>query len=156
MDEIAKRLLSEYINSGYSYPDLEKLTGISKSTLQRYFTGETEKIPLSSLERIAKAFNVDPAYLMGWKQRKTEDSQNGDIMALRERLRRQPGMRILFDATKNATEQDLLDAVMPPDLRRAHQDNDRAVWEAYGRAWPIGDEAACVAHLMKMYQEKAN
>ena len=34
------------------------------------------------------------------------------------------------------------DTVMPYDLRKAHQDNDRAVWEAYGRAWPIGDEAA--------------
>lgn len=35
---------------------------------------------------------------------------NGDLSALREQLRRQPGMRILFDAGKNATEQDLLDA----------------------------------------------
>jgi len=57
----------------------------------------------------------------------------------------------------NETYADLYDdTVMPPDLRRAHQDNDRAVWEAYGRAWPIGDEAACVAHLMKLYQEKIN
>lgn len=46
------------------------------------------------------------------------------------------------------------DTVMPPDLRRAHQDNDRAVWEAYGRAWPISDESACVAHLMTLYQER--
>lgn len=45
------------------------------------------------------------------------------------------------------------DTVMPFDLRRAHQVNDRAVWDAYGRAWPITDEAACVAHLMKLYQE---
>ncbi len=43
---------------------------------------------------------------------------------------------------------------MPIELQRAHQDNDRAVWEAYGRAWPIGDEAACVAHLMKLYRDK--
>lgn len=49
---------------------------------------------------------------------------------------------------------DLYDPVlMPSDLRRAHQANDRAVWEAYGSAWPINDEAACVAHLMKLYQE---
>ncbi|MGI6695168.1 MAG: class I SAM-dependent DNA methyltransferase [Christensenellales bacterium] len=46
------------------------------------------------------------------------------------------------------------DTVMPHDLRRAHQDNDRAVWEAYGRAWPISDEQACVAHLMRLYQQK--
>ena len=50
---------------------------------------------------------------------------------------------------------DLYDAVMMPlDLRRAHQDNDLAVWEAYGRAWPISDESACVARLMTLYQER--
>lgn len=42
---------------------------------------------------------------------------------------------------------------MPPELRRAHQQNDRAVWEAYGKAWDIKSESECVAHLMKMYQE---
>ena len=53
----------------------------------------------------------------------------------------------------NDTYADLYDdTVMPPDLRKAHQDNDRAVWDAYGRAWPINDESACVAHLMKLYQ----
>lgn len=54
----------------------------------------------------------------------------------------------------NETFADLYDdTVMPPDHRRDHQDNDRAVWEAYDRAWPIGDEAACGAHLMRLYQE---
>jgi len=45
---------------------------------------------------------------------------------------------------------------MPHNLRRAHQENDRAVWDAYGRAWPIGDESGCVAHLMKLYQAKVS
>lgn len=40
----------------------------------------------------------------------SELKANGDLLALREQLRRQPGLRILFDASKNATEQDLLDA----------------------------------------------
>jgi hypothetical protein len=42
---------------------------------------------------------------------------------------------------------------MPPDLRKAHNANDKAVWEAYGKAWPLDDEPACVAHLMKLYQQ---
>lgn len=42
---------------------------------------------------------------------------------------------------------------MPPELRLAHQQNDRAVWEAYGKAWDIKSESECVAHLMRMYQE---
>jgi hypothetical protein len=56
----------------------------------------------------------------------------------------------------NETYADLYDnTVMPYDLRRVHQENDRAVWEAYDRAWPISDENACVAHLMKLYQQAA-
>lgn len=45
------------------------------------------------------------------------------------------------------------DVVMPPELRKAHQLNDKAVWEAYGKKWHISSESECVAELMKMYQE---
>ena len=49
---------------------------------------------------------------------------------------------------------DLYDEVtMPPELRRAHQDNDRAVMAAYG--FPVKNtftENDCVARLFEMYQ----
>ena len=49
---------------------------------------------------------------------------------------------------------DLYDeAVMPPELRKAHQQNDRAVMEAYGFWGKLNTETECVAELMKMYQE---
>ena len=49
---------------------------------------------------------------------------------------------------------DLYDeTVMPPELRTAHQKNDRAVWEAYGKVWNIRSESECVAHLMRLYQQ---
>ena len=49
---------------------------------------------------------------------------------------------------------DLYDeTTMPSELRKAHQQNDRAVWEAYGKAWDIKSESACVAELMRMYQK---
>ncbi len=48
---------------------------------------------------------------------------------------------------------DLYDEVaMPPELRRAHQDNDRAVMAAYGFSTKM-TESECVAELFKMYQE---
>ena len=50
---------------------------------------------------------------------------------------------------------DLYDEVaMPVELRKAHQDNDRAVMQAYG--FPVKStftESQCVAELFKMYQE---
>ena len=48
---------------------------------------------------------------------------------------------------------DLYDEVtMPPELRKAHQENDRAVMAAYGFSTKM-TESECVAELFKMYQE---
>ena len=48
---------------------------------------------------------------------------------------------------------DLYDeTAMPPELRKAHQNNDRAVMEAYGFSVRDMDESKCVAELMKLYQ----
>ncbi len=41
---------------------------------------------------------------------------------------------------------------MPPELRTAHQRNDRAVMQAYGFWGRLNTETECVAELMKMYQ----
>lgn len=48
---------------------------------------------------------------------------------------------------------DLYDEItMPPELRKAHQENDKAVMQAYGFWGKYNTESACVAELMKMYQ----
>ena len=49
---------------------------------------------------------------------------------------------------------DLYDEVtMPPELRKAHQQNDRAVMQAYGFDVKTTTETSCVAQLMKLYQQ---
>ena len=49
---------------------------------------------------------------------------------------------------------DLYDEVtMPPELRKAHQDNDKAVMQAYGFSVREMTESTCVAALMKLYQK---
>ena len=48
---------------------------------------------------------------------------------------------------------------MPPELRKAHQDNDRAVMDAYGFTKGTAartSESACVAELMRLYQQKVS
>lgn len=48
---------------------------------------------------------------------------------------------------------DLYDPLsMPTELINAHRANDKAVWEAYGKAWDITSEPDCVAFLMTEYQ----
>ena len=57
----------------------------------------------------------------------------------------------------NSSLADLYDELtMPVELRKAHQQNDIAVMEAYGFDWKHMTESDCVAKLMEMYQELAN
>ena len=64
----------------------------------------------------------------------------------------------ILDARAKYPESSLADLYdersMPPELRKAHQDNDRAVMQAYG--FPVKSsftESMCVAELFKMYQD---
>lgn len=82
MNERAKRIFEAIEKSGYSYPELSKLTGISKSSLQRYATGETKKIPIDCIEKIAQATNTDSRYLMCWEDEQPQD----DLTALMSRF----------------------------------------------------------------------
>ncbi len=64
--------------------------------------------------------------------------------------------RVLYPDSSLADLYD--DTTMPSELRTAHQENDRAVMDAYG--FTKGSEArtsesACVAELMKLYRELA-
>lgn len=66
MSELSHRILALLEEKGLSYGELAEMTKIPKSALQRYATGETEKIPLPRIEAIAKALGVSSAYLIGW------------------------------------------------------------------------------------------
>lgn len=66
IDNIVKRLKNSIENSGMSYVELERKTGISKSALQRYANGFTKKIPIDVIQSIALAVNVSAAWIMGW------------------------------------------------------------------------------------------
>lgn len=66
MNDIAVRISKAMSEKKVSYGELNKLTGIPKSALQRYATGETDKIPLDRLELIAEALGVSAEHLIGW------------------------------------------------------------------------------------------
>ena len=74
MNELSNRILKLIEEKGLSYGELAEMTKIPKSALQRYATGETEKIPLPRIEAIAKALDVSSAYLIGWGSEEADES----------------------------------------------------------------------------------
>ena len=71
----SERIKALVEGSNLSYLELEKLTGIKKSSLQRYASGVTTKIPLDVIEKLSKAFNVSQEYLMGWDEKKDSPTE---------------------------------------------------------------------------------
>ncbi len=68
----SERIKSLIEQSKLSYQELEKKTGIKKSSLQRYASGVTAKIPLDVIEKLAVTFGVSQEYLMGWSEDEKE------------------------------------------------------------------------------------
>lgn len=99
--ERIKLLIEE---SGKSYQELEKITGIKKSSLQRYATGATAKIPLDVIEKLSKTFNVSKEYLMGWDSLPELDLQNFAEKNSPDQLPLSEGEKILLDLFRQIPE----------------------------------------------------
>lgn len=114
MRAIAQRVADLRREAGMSYQELADATGLSKSTLQRYETGDIKNIPLSKLKSLASALNVSPAELMGW-----EDAELSENDLFRNRMQAEYG--VLFDLIDKASDhqreivEDLLRAFIAKD-----------------------------------------
>lgn len=75
MSTRSERIKALIDKSGLSYQELEKVTGIKKSSLQRYANGVTTKIPLDVIEKLSIAFQVSQEYLMGWEEKNDSPSE---------------------------------------------------------------------------------
>ena len=76
LDLVIRRLYNSIQKSNLSYSELEKITGIAKSSIHRYATGQTQKIPLDAIEVLADALNVSAAWIMGWTDDETVEYSN--------------------------------------------------------------------------------
>ncbi|MBP3509188.1 helix-turn-helix domain-containing protein [Oscillibacter sp.] len=80
--DIPSRIMALIRDQHVSFRELSEKTGIPKSAIQRYATGETGKIPLDRIELLAKAFGVTSAYLMGWEDALSSTKPAYDIFSL--------------------------------------------------------------------------
>ena len=97
------RLLRKQRN--LSQQQLADKLGISNSTISMYERGEREP-DFEMLELIGDYFNVDTNYLLG-KEIGSTYYLDPEVAELAKVLYERPEMRILFDASKNATTEDV-------------------------------------------------
>lgn len=95
--EISKRLLQAYEESGKTYTDLSNLTGIPRSMIQRYLSGNIDRIPIERLQALCSVFRLDINELLGWSDPNTDGKINRSIT---------PQQSYLLDASENLTERE--------------------------------------------------
>lgn len=84
MSSIADRIMLAYRNSRLTYQELETRTGISKSALQRYITGETGKIPIEQYVNCPKNIRADFALTCKGDSMINARIFDGDIVYIRQ------------------------------------------------------------------------
>ena len=144
----------KYIPIGYLTPDVigsNKLYIIPNATL--YMFGIlTSNVHMAWMRvvagRLEMRYSYSPAVYNNFPWPTPTDKQKAAI--------EQTAQAILDARAKypDCSLADLYDeTTMPPELRKAHQQNDKAVMQAYGFWGKLNSESECVAELMKMYQE---
>ena len=73
IQKIIERLRDAVNGSHLSFAQLEDKTGIAKSSIHRYVTGQTQKIPIDNLQKLAKACGVSIESIMGWDKNPQPD-----------------------------------------------------------------------------------
>lgn len=67
MSTIRERIKNLMDELNLSYGQLSELTDIPKSSLQRYVTGKTPKIPIDVIQAIENGLGLKSGTLLGWK-----------------------------------------------------------------------------------------
>lgn len=87
MSKTQERLLEAVKARGLSHADLEKISGVSRSSIQRYATGITKEIPYEKMLKLSAALNVDVLWLMGYDQDNIAEEDRDAIRALAPNLK---------------------------------------------------------------------
>lgn len=93
---------------GLTMEEVANKVGVSKSTVKKWESGYIKNMRRDKMALLAEALQISPMDLLD----DTSDDSQGyysdpDVVALAEELRTNPNRRILFDATKDLSKDDI-------------------------------------------------
>lgn len=99
-----ERLKQRRLELGMTLEQVGDIVGVSKSTVRKWETGLIANMRRDRIALYAEALQVSPAFIIGVDE---DEDPEAEVWELRQQLREQPGMQILFDAAKGVSKEDL-------------------------------------------------
>ena len=106
MKNVQAIIKSRRIELGLTMKELADKVGVNVGTISRWESGEVANMTRKNMVLLAKALNISPLELLD------ENPNNGyytdpEVAELAEKLRTNPNGRILFDASKDLSKEDI-------------------------------------------------
>lgn len=109
---------------GLSQEELARRLNTTKQTIYKYENGIVTNIPSDKIEIMSQIFGVSPAVIMGWDEDNFEYNYHlfgaeapesekqpyyldPEAAQMAQELYERPEMRVLFDASRNASKEDI-------------------------------------------------
>lgn len=127
METIYERIRRLRQEHNMSQDELAKKTGYtSRSTINKIEAGKID-ISRAKIKVFADALDVTPAYLMGWEEASEPQGYYTDpeVAEYAEELRTNPKYRLLFDASKDLSKEDIDFVVDMIERLKAREGKDK-------------------------------
>lgn len=85
--EIGDRIKARREELGFSLEDVARQLVVNRSTVKRYESGETRRIPFPTIEKLASILSTSVEALMGWDRPAPAD---GDFAAMARIMKKLP------------------------------------------------------------------
>lgn len=108
-ERINKAIADRRRELGLTIDDVAKFVGVSKATVSRWESGEIDNMRRDRIAALAKILRVSPLFIMGIDE---DDKMHGyytdpAVAEMANQIKDDPDVRILLDAKKNLSKQDM-------------------------------------------------
>lgn len=110
---IGKIIKKNRLELNLTLEDVAKAVGVSKSTVQRWESGQINNMRRDRIDALSKILQISPLMFVDTSCENHIDSpapsyySDPAVAEMAEELKNNPGMKMLFDASRNASQKDL-------------------------------------------------
>ena len=106
-------------DNGTNITQMCKSAGVQRSALSEYKAGRNKTISFANLQKIADFFDMTVDELVnGETEKSPANAEDEELNEYLDQLKNNPGMRVLFSKTKNATKEDLEKVIKMLDIMK--------------------------------------